>query len=266
MEEKAKKTYKSLGASMKAGDFEAFIEDFNKMVETGEIKKFMVRNSDRPYSEIDEILFAMPNYAVKKQLNEITQEQEFSGEILPKALEAMELLLKNGANPKAYMVNGENAFLMACQTNNVDMLKLLIENKYTQADINQGDGQTKNGLFYATISNADKSIEYLVNEQGMDINKKHFMILNQTPIFYAAGLGKEKSFDKLVELGADLTFKDMNGYLPYECMLPAYDEETLEENEYSEEELVFWKAFYQKGKDITEKQTAQKSKTRQYKF
>jgi len=266
MEENTKKSYKSLGASMKAGDFEAFIEDLNKMAETGDLKKFTLRTNDRPHSELDQILFAIPNFAIKSEKNPITDEKEFTGEALPRAIEAVELVLKHGANPNAYMVNGENAFLIACQTNNIDILKVLIENKYTPADITQGDGQTKNGLFFATIGNADKSIEYLVNEQGFDVNKKHFMLLNQTPIFYATGLGKEKSFDKLVELGADLTFKDMNGYLPYECMLPAYDKETLEENEYSEEELEFWKGFYIKGKAITEKQTSEKVKTRQYKF
>lgn len=266
MEEKTKKSYKSLGASMKAGDFEAFIEDLTKMVETGDVKKFTLRTNDKPHSELDEILFAMPNFAIKTVKNPITDEREFTGEAYPKAIEAFELLLKNGANPNAYMVNGENAFLIACQTNNIDILKVLIENKYTPADITRGDGQTKDGLFYATIGNADKSIEYLVNEQNFDLNKKHFMLLNQTPIFYATGLGKEKSFDKLVELGADLTNKDMNGYLPYECMLPAYDKDTLEENEYSDEELEFWKNFYLKGKDITEKQSAEKIKTRQFKF
>ncbi len=254
MSETNKKQYKSLGQMMKAGDFEALLSDLIEMKQKDTLKDFCKTTSTNPISEFDDLLFFFPQYACKVIKKE-KEEPIITNELHPKAMEFLEFALANGANPNAYMKNGENCFLKACEIKNTDVLNYLINNKYNKVDLTHTDGMGNNGLFYATMSEATEVMEYLVKEQGFNVNQKNFLSNDESFLHYACGHGKEKSFDKLIELGADPTLQDNYGCKPYEMIMAAYDEETIDEfdtkNPEDMAELQKWKELYNKTEAIT---------------
>lgn len=253
--EKGKKRYKSTGAILKAGDFEALMEDLQEMKDKDNFKEFNKRTNKDPISQFDDLLFYFPQYAVKYEKNK-DGEMEMTREILPGAMETLKFMLENGANPNAYMKNGENTYLKACEVPNAEILGYLINNPYQKVDLTHTDGMGNTGLWYATMAQSTDVIEYLVKECGVDINAKNFLSNDQTVMHYACGHGKEKSFDKLIELGANPTIKDIYGYEPFEMILPAYDEDTIDEYDQNDPEdvaeLQKWKVFYDKVVNITQ--------------
>lgn len=248
------KEYKSLGAMLKAGDFDALIEDLQKMKDSGEIKNFNKKTTNKPISEFDDLLFFFPQYAVK--YTEVDDDGEkkkvMTSELQPRAMDFLKFCLENEANPNAYMKNGENAYLKSCEIPNTEVLDYLINNPYNKVDLTHTDGMGNTGLFYATMAESTQNIDYLVKNCGFDINAKNFLSDNQTVLHYACGHAKEKSFDKLMELGANPTIKDGYGHQPFEMMLIAYDEETMEEYAEEPEELAKWATLYQKVTQVTE--------------
>lgn len=259
------KHYKSLGQMLKAGDFETLNNDLIKMKEAGELKDLQKTTSSNPISEFDDLLFFFPQYAVKKEKNEKGEEIQGT-ELLPGAMDFLKFALSNGANPNAYMKNGENTFLKSCELQNTEILNYLIKNDFCPANVNHQDGMCNDALFYATMAQATNALEYLVREVGMDINRKNFLDNNRSALFYACGYGLEKSIDKLLELGADPTLKDMYNYQPYEMMLPAYDEEAREEFAEEPEELAMWDNLYQKMIKITQEHAQKKKASLKTKF
>ncbi len=269
MTEKKVKNYKSLGQMLKNGDFEALLNDLQAMQKTDEFKNFIKTTEKKPISEFDDLLFYFPQYSCKT-----TEDEEgkliLTNELQPRAIEFLEFCLKNGANPNAYMKNGENAFLKSCEIKNTDVLDYLLNNPYVSVNIKHGDGMGNNALFYATMSEATEVIEYLVKKCDFDINHKNFLSNNETCLHYACGHGKEKSFDKLIELGASPILTDSYGYKPVEMIMAGYDEETIEEFDLNDPEdvaeLKKWKEFYEKVSTITNKYTAENKPTKKLKF
>lgn len=264
-----KKNYKSLGEMLKVGDFESLIKDLIKMQTSEEFKKFTKTNEENPISELDDLLFFLPQYAFKTEKNS-EGEKVITKEIIPGALNFLDFALKNGANPNAYMKNGENAYLKSCEAPSPEILDYLINNKYTKIDLNHTDGMGNNGLFYATMSNSTEIIEYLVKKCNFNINEKNFFTNEQTVMHYACGHLKEKSFDKLIELGANPTLKDNNGYKPVEMILLGYSKEDIEEYDAKDkedfEELKKWKTFYDKVLTITQSYETNNQKKLKVKF
>jgi ankyrin repeat protein len=254
MTDQPKKQYKSTGAMLKAGDFEALLEDLQQKKDSGDLSNFNKRTSQKPISEFDDLLFFLPQYAVKYAEVEENGDKKMvmTSELQPGALEALKFCLENGANPNAYMKNGENTYLKACEIPTSEILDYLINNPYNKVDLNHTDGMGNTGLFYATMAESTQVMEYLVKTVGFDVNAKNFLSDDQTVLHYACGHGKEKSIDKLMELGANPTIKSAYGYIPHELMLPAYDEETIEEMADEPEELAKWALLYDKVVKITE--------------
>ena len=254
MTEKKTKQYKSLGQMLKHGDFEALLYDLEEMKKTDSFKKFTQTNDKNPISEFDDLLFYFPQYCCKT-IEDKNGNSIMTDELHPKAMEFLEFSLKNGANPNAYMRNGENAFLKSCEIKNTKILDFLINNPYVEVNIKHGDGMGNNALFYATMSEATEVIEYLVNKCNFDVNHKNFLSNNETCLHYACGHGKEKSFDKLIELGASPIVVDSYGCKPVEMIMAGYDEETIEEFDQNDPddlaELKKWKNFYDKVLKVT---------------
>ncbi len=253
--ENKKKQYKSTGAMLKAGDFEALIKDLQEMKENGTFKDFSKRTEQDPISQLDDLLFFFPQYSVKYEKDQ-SGEMKMTKEVLPGALEALDFMLKNGADPNAYMKNGENTYLKACELPTPEILKALINNPHQPIDLTHRDGLGNNAIFYAVMAEATDTLDYLVKECGQNVNAKNFLSNDQTVLHYACGHGKEKSFDKLIELNANPTSKDLYGCEPFEMILPAYDEETIDEYNLNDPEdvaeLAKWKKFYDKVVIITE--------------
>jgi hypothetical protein len=252
---KPKKTYKSLGAMLKAGDFTTLLENLEQMKQSEELKSFAKTTTQNPISEFDDLLFFFPQYSVKQEKNE-KGEMILTNEILPGAMDFLKFALENGANPNAYMRNGENTFLKACEVPNAEIVGYLVNNPFIKLDLTHTNGVGHNGLMYATLAQSTDVIEYLVKECDFNVNNKIFLSHNQTVLHYACGNGKEQSFDKLIELGANPTIKDSFGYQPYEMILGAYDEESIEEYDPKDPEdmaeLATWKKLYDKVVSVTE--------------
>lgn len=233
--------YKSIGQMLKKSDFTALNEELDEMVKNESIKNFSKTTKENPISELDDLIFYYPKYCLDKNNNILEGAEEF----LNKALSL-------GANPNAYMKNGENMVLKACESPNVKVLENLINNQHIKIDLTHTDGMGNNCLFYAVMSENTTIIEYLVKNCNFNINEKNFLSNDQTVLHYACGHGKEKSIEKLIELGGDLTIKDHFGYQPYEMMIIGYDEETQEEYEDEPETVEKWKSLYEKYKNLTE--------------
>lgn len=246
-----KKTYKSTGQMLKAQDFEALLADLNETKARDNLRDFAKRTTQKPISEFDDLLFFFPRYALKTEVN-AEKETVMTKELQPLAMEVLNFCLENGANPNAYMKDGENAYLEACKLPSTEILDHLINNKWTPVDLTHSDGRNGNGLFYAVMAEATDVIEYLVKNCNFNVDEKNFLSNNQTVLHFACGHAKEKSFDKLMELGANPTIKDFNGYQPFEMMLPAYDPDTIEEMADEPEELQKWAILYEKVTAQTE--------------
>lgn len=248
--------YKSTGQMLKASDFDALIHDFTVRKEKGEFKEFTKRTEKNPISELDDLLFNIPQYAVKYEEVPAQDGEEatkvMTKELHPRAMEFIKLCLEDGANPNACMKNGETAYLKSCEIPTSEILDYLINNPYKPVDLTHSDGMGNNGLYYATMAESVDVLEYLVKECKLDINEKNFFSDDQTVFHYACGHGKEKSIDKLLDLGANPTIKDAYGNQPLEMMLIAYDEETREEYEDDPKEILKWDTLYAKVSKITE--------------
>ncbi|NCQ50346.1 hypothetical protein GW796_00310 [archaeon] len=247
---KSTKEYKSLGAMLKAGDFEILIKDLTEMKSSGELKKLSKTTEQSPISEFDDLLFFFPEYSVVATKDE-NGERKLTKELIPRALELLEFLLENGANPNAYMKNGVNTYLKSCEVPNVAILDYLINNPFNKVNLSHTDGMGNTGLLYATMSESIDVIDYLVNKCNFNVNEKNILSNNQTVLHYACGNGKEASFDKLIELNANPSMKDSDGYKPLDTMLLGYDPDTIEEYMDEPETLQMWKNFYDRVAQIT---------------
>jgi hypothetical protein len=265
-----KKNYTSLGQMLKKGDFESLLEDLQEIQKNDNLKELTYKNSEVPFSQLDQLLFFFPTYCIKNIKTE-DGKTILGTELLPKAKEFLEFILSLGADPNVYMTNGENAFLKSCELQNTEILDYLIHNPYTKANYKHADGRCNNGLFYATMAEATNALEYLVKECHLNINEKNFFSDNQTVLFYACGHMKESSFYKLIDLGADLTLEDSYGNKAVDMILPGYDADTIEENfdlndEDDKLELQKWKDFYTEVKEMTENFEQQKKTQLKVKF
>ena len=108
----------------------------------------------------------------------------------------MKYLLDNGADPYITDNDGWNAFLWACGTGNVDVIKMLVQSDSNLVDsknIYQG-----NGLHVAAMYDNVEVFEYLVNDLGIDINSTDED--GDGVLYYAE---KDEAIEKLKELGAE---------------------------------------------------------------
>ena len=108
----------------------------------------------------------------------------------------MKYLLDNGADPYIKDDDGWNAFLWACGSGNVDVIKMLVEFDSDLVDsknIYQG-----NGLHVAAMYDNVEVFEYLVNNLGIDINSTDED--GDGVLYYA---NEDAALEKLRELGAE---------------------------------------------------------------
>ncbi|WP_420482242.1 ankyrin repeat domain-containing protein [Brachyspira alvinipulli] len=109
----------------------------------------------------------------------------------------MKYLLDNGADPyiKDDYDDGWNAFLWACGTGNIDVIKMLVQSDPNL--VNSKNIYDANGLHIAALNNNVEVFEYLVNDLGIDINSTDRD--GDGVLYYAE---KDEAIEKLKELGA----------------------------------------------------------------
>ena len=175
------------------------------------------------YNENDDIFSAIQNRSLKRVMElieegeDINQTYDYSDTIYSefmnddyaangttplifavfyRDLGIMKYLLDNGADPYITDNDGWNAFLWACGTGNVDVIKMLV-----QADPNLVDSQNMydaNGLHMAALNDNIEVFDYLVNTLGMDINSTDED--GDGVLYYA---NDDETIEKLKELGAE---------------------------------------------------------------
>lgn len=210
MADTKKKEYNSLGQMMAKGDFETALEKLNQYEQDKEEMDALngpaYRGSN--FSILDEMLFNLPRYIVKKPEEEDTSGNNLlaslgagapikapeivTAELDPNGLLVADKLMALGANPNATVYNGVSAMLIAATVNNPELLKRLIDNPFEtmdldngkmlnqRGDINTADGRGQDLLFYAAMSNALDNMEFLVTELGLDMDKQYMFEHNKT--------------------------------------------------------------------------------------
>ena len=107
----------------------------------------------------------------------------------------MKYLLDKGADPYIKDDDSWNAFLWACSSGNVDVIKMLVN--FDSDLINSQNMYDANGLHMAALYDNVEVFEYLVNDLGIDINSTDED--GDGVLYYA---NKDAALEKLRELGA----------------------------------------------------------------
>ncbi len=127
-------------------------------------------------------------------------------------LSVIKMLIKAGANLEQKAQDDETAFLYACRfTKNVKVIEYLIKQGVnTQAKNIYGN----NALFVAAEYNKSwKVVEYLINTKLYDINDQDCKC-NYTPLMAAVRFNTVDVVNVLIDHGANLYAKDVDGWLP----------------------------------------------------
>ena len=124
----------------------------------------------------------------------------------------VELLIKNGVDPDDRAVNKSTAIFLACATNNVEILTLLL-GKRAQADpeIPNQDGETP--LFTAASQGFEKIVRILLEQKLSTscVNSKVDKLAGQTALIAAARRGNVSICQLLLDNGADIETPDHQG-------------------------------------------------------
>ena len=107
----------------------------------------------------------------------------------------MKYLLDKGADPYIKDDDSWNAFLWACSSGNVDVIKMLVN--FDSDLVNSQNMYDANGLHMAALYDNVEVFEYLVNDLGIDINSTDED--GDGVLYYA---NKDAALEKLRELGA----------------------------------------------------------------
>jgi hypothetical protein len=283
---KKEKEYGSLGEIAKDRNYKLL---YDKLVSyEGTVDMKVLAENEGIYSELDLLLFNLPRFAkplpkketedeIELQIKEDINTLDKSNELCPGFLDVIDIVLRNGGNPNATIIHGITPFMMACTTDNNELIKKMIDNPYfkedlksgqrvyNKADINKGDGKGNRPIFYATMTGSLSLMEYLVTEYNVDINKQYFLSENKTMLHQVCqsfsekvtvdsdGLTfkqgdcetKEDIIDKLIELGANPTLMDDYENVPEE-LIPILDLEIHAADDISEEEQKIWEDMYLK--------------------
>ena len=211
---KEQKSYSSIGAALVQSDFTYIFTELNKWVELDDSNyKGLFQRLGTSEGHIgigmviDSLLLSVPKYAINPETKEL----------YPMVKEVVELFVSIGADPSLLYYKSfygdyvTNMVLESSKLPNSDLLEFLYEkNFWNEAK----DIETDSGLDvlqFATTADSAQCIEYLVKEQGFDVNKRYFFSNDATPLFFAIGRCCENSFDKLIELGANIKLKDYSG-------------------------------------------------------
>jgi len=265
IEEKPKKKYKSIGQMLMKNDFEAVYDELCELIKNNEIEKLQKPKENTTFSELDDILFALPDFASKKEENNEVIDKRYTGELFPKVKEVLKMILDLNGNPNAIYADAETAFLKACRVNSPELLEVFLNHESNPANKNSQDGENKNGVYYAIMNDADKSLKFLIEKCSLEPDKKNFLIYNQTPVYFACKYGAEKCFDVLMEKNVSLNIYDLNGQRPIDTMLLGYDNESIMNVTPSEKEMNFWQNFIEKVKDKTKEQEVNNPIKKKYK-
>lgn len=243
-----KKKYTSLDKIIKSKDYPELVEELKRWEENGELKSLLKTTTDDPVSQLDQLLYIIPDYAIKN-----SEDGKPTNDLADGLLEAVGTMLKYGANPNTTVKpkNGINTFIKACTVDNPALVELLVNNIHMPADVDHHDNKGNSGLYYSVIAESTNVLEYLVKEHKLNMDEKNFFDQDCTVFHHACGHMKEKSIDKLMELGANPNILDREGNLP-QHMVPAFDPEEDDIESMDLVEMAQWDATFEKVKKYAE--------------
>lgn len=248
-DEKYRDQYSSLGEAIVKGDFKYFNNELEIWaIEDNYDFKGLFNHVKNRFGEqgfgtiIDTMLLNIPKHA----LNE-------DGSLREGVIEAVDLLVSLGAEPlleftKTVYGDYETNFVREVASLTDDALLRHIFNANFWDDLVDTEDIVGLDFLHAAIVNGSvKNVEYLIKEQGFDVNKKYDMQDNVTPIFYSVGRNMPEVFDKLIELGANLHAKNTKGEYVTDFLS---SELSGFQDRYSKEEMEKIVSFNQKVKTL----------------
>jgi ankyrin repeat protein len=125
---------------------------------------------------------------------------------------ATKMLLELGADPNAAGRRGTTPLADAALKGNLEGVRLLLDAGARVDAVSQAGAQP---IHSAALGDNGEVVRELVM-RGADVNART-RDEAQTPLHFAAAMGKVKAVEALVELGADLTVKDSKGRTPLDA-------------------------------------------------
>jgi len=116
-------------------------------------------------------------------------------------------MVLTGGLTSVHGVNGVSLLEIAASTGSLEMVEMIVEKTN---NINATSDEGRNALFGAVYSNNCEIIEFLVRK-GIEINKETIDGM-LTPLLFAVSLQNVAAAEKLIELGADITIMNNEGY------------------------------------------------------
>lgn len=247
----------TLGQILKTQGYPALMERI-EILDPKEFKNLVHTDSEKPISQLDLLLFNVPDlYYVKDDEGKNTK--------LPEAgvFEFIDWAVKNGANINSTIKYGNSAFLKSAGMPEESLLKYFIE-KISSVDLLQKDGRGADILMHSVANQSLDVFDYISSLEKFDINKQYTLLNNKTVLHVACALGEEAMIDKILAVGGDLTIMDNAGNIPAD-MVPTESESPLSEEETTPEKLQEWENLFAKLSELSEKAVKEKKAVKTYK-
>lgn len=242
------KNYKSLGEMLKNKDFNTIIEYLSNL---SEIDLKTLNNDEDKYSELDKLLFALPDYVMNEN------------NLIPESIQLLKKLDELNVDfNKGYQFN-MSPFLKSCEITNKEFITEyynLLKKQNPDITIDKlGDNRGYTPLIFAINGEKTDIIETLINDFYIDINERLIFQNNQTPLHIACKDFKEKSIEKLMELNARPDIYDGDEYLAAE-LIPAFNEDLYDISEKNEIYYEKCDKLFQKLEEYKKNYTKNKQK------
>ena len=207
------KLYAEYAKAIRRGDLE-YVIDFVKQYKKYALNDIYILGQH--YNPLDVAVVSDSNEIVEFLLAEgadpdVTsptfKEPLIFGVVRQKKVRALQLFIKYGALVDVHGVNGVSLLEIAASTGSLEMVEMIVEKTN---NINATSDEGRNALFGAVYSNNCEIIEFLVRK-GIEINKETIDGM-LTPLLFAVSLQNVAAAEKLIELGADITIMNNEGY------------------------------------------------------
>lgn len=247
----------SLGQILKHQGYESLMNTIENL-DSRTLKSFMYTDSDKPISQIDLLLFNVPDFYYTKD-----EDGKNTNIPQPGVFKFIEWAVTHGASVNSTVKYGNSAFLKSACLPDKNLLQYFIEN-IDNVDVLQKDGKGADIFMHSVASQSFEVFDYINSLEKFDINKLYPLLNNKSILHVACALGEEPMIDKILALGGDLTLMDNEGNIPAD-MVPTETENHLSIEETTPEKVEQWENLFTKLVDLSEKAVKEKKSTKIYK-